>query len=184
MQISFKQTLAKILAWIHEPYLHNSVLNTNTYYRAKRDDTGTEVSFGVGSGGINHGVWSDKLNQWLIYGGDKGGVCLSGVGYREVFVGDYTTRAQAYKGSANSDDSWLTGALKAIVVDYPNHSQVNFKGKMSPNSVGYFDIMVYDTSVVSGGMPRYAYGTWRKWQNTFWVVSVNNYTFSYTTVVA
>lgn len=68
MKLKLKETISKILAWIHEPFLHNSVLNTNTYYRARRDDTGTEAAFGVGSGGVNHGVWSDKLGKWLIYG--------------------------------------------------------------------------------------------------------------------
>lgn len=67
MQISFKRTLAKILAWIHEPYLHNSIAGTNTFYRAKRDDTGTEVAFGIGDGGINHGVWSDAMHRWMLY---------------------------------------------------------------------------------------------------------------------
>lgn len=39
----------------------------NTYFRAKRSDTGTEVLFGVGSAGVNHGVWSTKMNKWLVY---------------------------------------------------------------------------------------------------------------------
>lgn len=40
----------------------------DTYWRAKRTDTGTEVMFGVGAGGINHGVYSKTLGRWLIYG--------------------------------------------------------------------------------------------------------------------
>ena len=39
----------------------------DTYFRAIRSDTGTEVYFGVGSGGANHGVWSSKMNKWLVY---------------------------------------------------------------------------------------------------------------------
>ena len=34
---------------------------------AQRDETGTKVYFIVGSGGINHGVWSGTLNRWLVY---------------------------------------------------------------------------------------------------------------------
>lgn len=39
----------------------------DTLYIAKRTDTGTEVRFGIGAGGINHGVWSQVLNKWMIY---------------------------------------------------------------------------------------------------------------------
>ena len=48
--------------------MHNSVTNTNTFYTAIRDDTNTSVNFGVGSGGVNHGVWSDTLNKWIVNG--------------------------------------------------------------------------------------------------------------------
>lgn len=66
--INLKKLLAKILQWMKSPVLHNSVANTNTFYRAMRDDTNVSVEFGVGSGGTNHGIWSDKLNKWLLYG--------------------------------------------------------------------------------------------------------------------
>ena len=42
----------------------------NTYFRAKRTDTGTEVSFGIGAGGTNHGLYSQKLGKWMVYGND------------------------------------------------------------------------------------------------------------------
>ena len=66
--LNVKKLLTKILVWIKNPELHNSVANTNTYYLAKRDDTDVGVNFGIGSGGTNHGIWSNKLNKWLIYG--------------------------------------------------------------------------------------------------------------------
>lgn len=43
---------------------------TDTFYRAKNDKTGTSVAFGVGAGGVNHGVWSTTKGHWLIYGSD------------------------------------------------------------------------------------------------------------------
>lgn len=46
----------------------NSNSAVDTGYNATREDTGVGVFFGVGKGGINHGVWSRKLNKWLIYG--------------------------------------------------------------------------------------------------------------------
>ena len=41
--------------------------DANARYFARRTDTGTEIWMGVGSGGVNHGLWSTKLNKWLIY---------------------------------------------------------------------------------------------------------------------
>ena len=41
---------------------------TNALVRAKRTDTNTSVWVGVGSAGVNHGVYSDKLGKWMLYG--------------------------------------------------------------------------------------------------------------------
>ena len=49
----------------------------NTYYIAKRTDTGTECRFGVGEGGTNHGVYSTTLGKWMVYG-DASNVYLRG----------------------------------------------------------------------------------------------------------
>lgn len=47
--------------------LERSTANQNTYYVAKRTDTGIGVFMGIGTGGINHGVYSQKLDKWLVY---------------------------------------------------------------------------------------------------------------------
>lgn len=47
--------------------LQHGVANTDSMFVAKRTDTGTSVGFGIGSGGVNHGVYSHKLNNWIIY---------------------------------------------------------------------------------------------------------------------
>lgn len=46
----------------------HGIANIGAYVQARRTDTGNSVSLGVGSGGINHGVYSGSLNRWLIYG--------------------------------------------------------------------------------------------------------------------
>lgn len=57
--------------------IEHGVANTDASVRAKRTDTGVGVMFGVGSGGINHGVYSDKLGKWLVYG-DASSVHVNG----------------------------------------------------------------------------------------------------------
>lgn len=46
---------------------HHSTANKNTGWNARRDDTGVGMFAGIGQGGYNHGIWSSKLNDWMIY---------------------------------------------------------------------------------------------------------------------
>lgn len=48
-----------------------------TCVTAHRSDTGTEVKLSVGNGGINHGVWSSKLNKWIVVA-DNSDIYLNG----------------------------------------------------------------------------------------------------------
>lgn len=47
--------------------LRHGRANTDSMFLTERTDTGTKAGFGVGSGGVNHGVYSYKLNNWIIY---------------------------------------------------------------------------------------------------------------------
>lgn len=47
-------------------------------FRAKRTDTDVSVALEVGEGGQNHGVWSDKFNQWLISFDSTGHLLIGG----------------------------------------------------------------------------------------------------------
>ena len=51
-------------------YISNSGA-VNTFFRAKNTTQGqkADVSFGVGDGGTNHGVYSHTMGRWLIAGG-------------------------------------------------------------------------------------------------------------------
>lgn len=44
----------------------------DTGFNATRTDTGVSAFFGVGAGGINHGVWSRTNNHWMIYEDNNG----------------------------------------------------------------------------------------------------------------
>ena len=46
--------------------------NKDVGFEAIRSDTGVGVFVGVGSGGINHGVYSNKNNHWMIYEDNNG----------------------------------------------------------------------------------------------------------------
>lgn len=52
-------------------YINQPTVAKTAFYRAIRTDKGTEVAFGVGDGGLNHGVWSGKLNRWIVYANES-----------------------------------------------------------------------------------------------------------------
>lgn len=52
-------------------YINQPTVAKTAFYRAIRADKGTEVAFGVDDGGLNHGVWSGKLNRWIVYANES-----------------------------------------------------------------------------------------------------------------
>ena len=58
-------------------YINQPTVAKSAFYRAIRTDKGTEVAFGVGESGLNHGVWSGKLNRWIVYA-DESSIYLNG----------------------------------------------------------------------------------------------------------
>lgn len=57
--------------------INQPTVTKTAFYRAIRTDKGTEVAFGVGNSGVNHGVWSEKLNRWIVYA-DERSIYLNG----------------------------------------------------------------------------------------------------------
>ena len=58
-------------------YINQPTVAKSAFYRAIRTDKGTEVAFGVDESGLNHGVWSGKLNRWIVYA-DESSIYLNG----------------------------------------------------------------------------------------------------------
>lgn len=58
-------------------YINQPTVAKTAFYRAIRTDKGTQVAFGVGDSGVNHGVWSGKLNRWIVYA-DESSIYLNG----------------------------------------------------------------------------------------------------------
>lgn len=73
-------------------YLKDGTANTDVQYVAKRTDTNTQIWLGIGSGGVNHGVYSNKLDKWILHA-DGTGVYVNGI--------------KDEHGTANSTDTWI-----------------------------------------------------------------------------
>ena len=100
-QLNLKKVIARLLQWVQYPVVKCGTANQEAWYQAQRTDTGTTVSFGVGSGGVSHGVYSNTQGRWLIYGDDTT-VYVNGVQMRK-------TSASATK----SGSVWTAGTITA-----------------------------------------------------------------------
>jgi hypothetical protein len=119
MHLGFPLTIHNNTAVSRQAFIENDIPSTDTFLTARNLISGTSVAFGVGSGHINHGVWSDTLNRWMIYsqGSDvfvnnyfkvrKDGVSeitpANGVSYIQGCAG-YGTGLYVKKGTTS--DSW------------------------------------------------------------------------------
>lgn len=56
-------------------YISHGTANTDCGISMKRTDSEVQMFVGVGTGGVNHGVYSNKLGKWLIYGNGTDVIC-------------------------------------------------------------------------------------------------------------
>ena len=56
-------------------YISHGTASTDCGITMKRTDTEVQMFVGVGTGGVNHGVYSNKLGKWLIYGNGTDVIC-------------------------------------------------------------------------------------------------------------
>jgi uncharacterized repeat protein (TIGR02543 family) len=88
----------------------------DTGFTAKRTDVDVACSLYVGSGGVNHGVWSSKQSKWLV-NGDASNVYVGGMQVADTIVAQGLTS----KGSGGSGTAgrflwtkWNSGAAEII----------------------------------------------------------------------
>lgn len=114
---SLKDILTNIAVWIKAPK-RTEATGTDAFFRAENSDTNVAVSFGVGSGGTNHGLWSHKLGKWLIYGNDT-----------EVRVNGNASGSTVISGNTyHSDNIYMLNA-KAI---FGKTTDGTFQNALSP----------------------------------------------------
>ena len=104
----------------------------DVYYISARSDTGVSMGFGVGSGGTNHGIWSYKLNKWMIYG-DASAVYLNGnastaskwATARTITLTGSVTGSVSIDGSGNVSLATTTNHTHDNIVSGSNKISVN-----------------------------------------------------------
>lgn len=56
-------------------YMEHGTANKDCGVSMKRTDSEVQMFVGVGTGGVNHGIYSNKLGKWLIYGNGTDVIC-------------------------------------------------------------------------------------------------------------
>lgn len=86
--------------------------------------------------------------------------------------------------TSSSDSDWLKALLIALCTKYPGKTGYIFKGTMSPNSVGWYEVHIYNTSTKDSttGLPQYSFGRFLKYINNYELFGTASYSYSYRTV--
>ena len=86
--------------------------------------------------------------------------------------------------TSSSDSDWLKALLIALCNKYPGKTGYIFKGTMSPNSVGWYEVHIYSTSAKDSttGLPQYSFGRFLKYINNYSLFGTASYSYSYRTV--
>ena len=86
--------------------------------------------------------------------------------------------------TSSSDSDWLKALLIALCNKYPGKTGYIFKGTMSPNSVGWYEVHIYSTSTKDSttGLPQYSFGRFLKYINNYSLFGTASYSYSYRTV--
>lgn len=138
----------------------SDTLDTNTQFYAERTDTGTAVWLGIGTGGEQHGVYSNVLNGWMIVANANGIYVNGNIMPAPQFLGGTTTAEKAQVITASSGvtiteayfASWGRMAQLRIFWTYNSAITVPASGNINP------DITV--GTLVSGLSPLLNHGAW------------------------
>ena len=113
----------------------NAQNNGEAFFEVLNKETGHGARLGVGSGKVNHGVWSNYHGKWMVYG-DANGMYLNGNANSATIPLGFNTRGNGTWGNQ-------TGNLIADWQDF-NGGDIQFRqdnpsaGKMSALIDGYW----------------------------------------------
>ena len=86
--------------------------------------------------------------------------------------------------TSSADTDWFQALVKAICVKYPNISSTVFKGVLSPNSVRFYEIYIYNTSAVDSTtkLPQHSFGRALNYAGGFTKFGTDSYTWRFSNV--
>ena len=139
--------------------IENGTASTDTYFSAKRTDTGVHALFGVGKSGKNHGVYSETMGDWMIFSDGTDVGILSGGDINLAPDGNVV----AEKGMvlANNQDLYgvATDGELVSLVDLNNDNNIVFgyggySSKRGTTRLCGYDLSHYVSNIASPGHYR------------------------------
>lgn len=132
--------------------------------------------------GAQNGYASAKLSVIDTNGYFIPALGLGSTGLNTAVILAEVTRADAMAQDStlttdSPDSKWIPAYIKAICAKYPNRSGVIFKCKFNPNSLGIMEVLIYNTSALSGGLPEASFGTIVRYDRREYTFGTTNYTF-------
>lgn len=124
----------------------------DTGLTAERTDTGRSLFVGVGSGGYNHGVYSDTDGKWLIYDDSDGKTRIPDTLYlaKAPIISGHNTALGYVKPTANlSSQKNITSGTALAVVSISLEAGtwiIIARARFSANATGYRRINISTTS--------------------------------------
>lgn len=168
-------------------YIHKKEGEGDTYYVAERTDTGAKIGFGIGAGGTNHGIWSYKLNSWLLHADNTIGSLDTDFLVQKELI-KHSGYYPAYRGQCTDFNTAITHGYYGV---FTTASNAPYTG----NIWGYLQVIVStgttwnkssnwiwqrfeDTS--GREYTRYAVnnGSFTAWKKTFRLSNTTDYNFS------
>jgi len=102
--------------------VHHGAQNTQAVLSAKRDDTNTKILLGVDSDGIKHGIYSSKLNKWIVEANDE----------EANFNGNWSGIKQNFE-TENTTSSWVLVINNGVLEHRVISSDLNNRGILKIN---------------------------------------------------
>lgn len=96
--------------------------NTQVIFTAKRGDTNTQIQLGVDSDGIKHGIYSSKLNKWIVEANDE----------EANFNGNWSGIRQSLE-TENKTSTWVLVINNGVLEHRVISSDLNNRGILKIN---------------------------------------------------
>ena len=158
------------------------------YAQIKDGVISSTESITIGSTASHHMVLSEEAGKFKLNYLNSSGSRNSSLefgsgasGYNDVIILPLTTYRQFGSSSGLSTQDYFKKLIPWICTNYPNRERAMFMGVGNPAALCMYMICIYDTSILSGGVPRYAYGIYIGWNSNLCAFGYNEYNFYFKT---
>lgn len=120
----------------------------------------------------------------ITHGGIKGGTSASRTISDALFNIPGLTYTDLSISLSADNTTFATALFKWLAANFPHKTRCRFMGVAQVGSYRMFNVFIYDTDVLSGGIPRYGGGTINLYTGYMGIISLNDYTVTVKMITA